>query len=97
MRSYSGLISLCSQPHQVLTRILSYQCHCRTQPHPALERTFRYQRPLEIQLSLGLTPLGDPIRSIPRLWNQPFRVGTQHGLSLVGVRCYDLSLTGPLH
>ena len=82
-RSYSGLISLCSRPHQVLTRTLSYQRHCRTRPHPALERTFCYQHPLEVQLSLGLTPLGDPIRSIPWLWNQPFWVGTHHGLSLV--------------
>ncbi len=37
---------------------------------------------LEVQLPLGLTPLGDPIRSIPRLWNQPFQVGTHHGFCL---------------
>ena len=73
----------CTWLHQGLTRTLSYQSLCWTQPHPALKRTFCYQRTLEVQLSLGLTPLGDPIWSIPRLWNQLFRVGTHHGLSLV--------------
>ncbi len=82
-RSCSGLMSLCTWPHQVLTRTLSYQCLCWTQPHQALKRTFCYQRTLEVQLSLGLTPLGDPIQSIPRLWNQPFWVGAHHSLSLV--------------
>jgi hypothetical protein len=34
----------------------------------------------EIQLNPGFTPrLEDPIQSIPRLWNQPFQVGKQHG------------------
>ncbi len=69
--------------HQVLTRTLSYQRLCWTWPHPALKRTFCYQRTLEVQLSLGLTTLGDPIQGIPWLWNQPFWVGTHHGLSLV--------------
>ena len=64
-------------------RTLSYQRHCWTWPHQALKRTFWYQHPLEVQLSLGLTLLGDPIQSIPRLCNQPFRVGTHHVLSLV--------------
>jgi hypothetical protein len=82
-RSCSGLISLCTQPHQVLIRTLSYQHPCWTQPHPALNRTFCYQRTLEVQLSLGLIPLGDPIQSIPRLRNQLFQVGRHHGLSLV--------------
>ncbi len=82
-RSCSGLISLCTWPHQVLARTLSYQRRCWTQPHQALKRTFCYQRTLEVQLPLVLTPLGDPIQSIPRLWNQPFQVGTHHGLSLV--------------
>ncbi len=54
-RSYSGLISLCMQPHQVMTRALSYQHHCWTRPHQALQRTFCYQRPLEVPISLGLT------------------------------------------
>ncbi len=82
-RSCSGLISLCTWPHQVLTRTLSYQRLCEIRPHLALKRTFCYQHTLEVQLSLGLTSLGDPIRSIPRLWNQHFWVGTHHGLSLV--------------
>ncbi len=74
-RSCGGLISLCTWPHQVLTRTLSYQST------------------LEVQLSLGLTPLGDPIQSISRLWNQPFQVGTHHGLSLVRkTRCLLLWL-----
>ncbi len=72
-----------TQPHQVLTRTFSYQRHCWTQPHPALKRTFCYQSTLEVRLSLGLTPLGDPIQSILQLWNQPFQVGIHHGLSLV--------------
>ncbi len=92
-RSCSGLISLCTWPHQVLTRTLSYQHHCWTWPHQALKWTFCYQRPLEVQLSLGLTTLGDPIQSIPGLWNQPFQVGTHHGLSLVRkTRCLLLWL-----
>ncbi len=52
-RSCSGLISLCTRPHQVLTRTLSYQRHCWTQPHQALKRTFCHQHILEVQLSLG--------------------------------------------
>jgi hypothetical protein len=27
--------------------------------------------------------LGDPIQGIPRLWNQPFWVGTHHGFVFV--------------
>ncbi len=65
--SCSGLISLCTRPHQVLITTLSYQYPCWTRPHPALKRTFCYQRTVEVQLSLGLTPLGDPIWSIPQL------------------------------
>ncbi len=68
-----------TQPHQVLTRTLSYQHLCWTRPHPALKRTICYQRTEEVQLPLGLTPLGDPIQSIRQLWNQPSRVGTHHG------------------
>ncbi len=83
-RSCSGLkLSCCTWPHQVLTRTLSYQHLCLTRPHPALKQTFCYQGTEEVQLPLGLTPLGDPIQSIPRLCNQPFWVGTHHGLSLV--------------
>jgi hypothetical protein len=38
----------------------------------------------EIQLNLGLTlHQEDPIQSIPRLWNQPFQVGKQHGFIFV--------------
>ncbi len=69
----------CTQPHQVLTRTFSYQRLCWTWPHQALTRTFCYQHTLEVQLLLGLPPLGDPIQSIPQLWNQPFWVGTHHG------------------
>ncbi len=57
----------------------SYQWLCWTWLHPALKRTFYYLHIWEVQLPLGLTPLGDPIQSIPRLWNQHFWVGTHHG------------------
>ncbi len=72
-RSCSGLISLCTRPHQVLTRIFSYQCLCWTRPHPALQRTFCCQCPLEVQLSLGWTPLGDPIQVLHDCGTSPFK------------------------
>jgi hypothetical protein len=62
----------CTQPHQVLIRTFSYQHLCWTLLNQALKRTFCCQHTKEVELPLGLTPLGDPIQSIPQLWNQPF-------------------------
>jgi hypothetical protein len=73
----------CTWPHQVLNRTFCYPSlvvldHIRLWIEPFAIRVVE-----EVQLPLSLKLLGDPIQSIPWLWNQPIQVGKQHGLSLV--------------
>ncbi len=69
-RSCSGLISLCTQPHQVLTRTLSYQRLCWTWPHPALHIAGIYE-PAHISLKTFSQAcwVKRPSQSIPRSLN----------------------------
>ncbi len=57
---------------------------CCIWPHQAPHGTFAIRIFEEVQLHPGFTlHLEDPIQSVPRLWNQPFWVGKQHGFIFV--------------
>ncbi len=70
-------------PHQVLNGTFCYQSLAVLNHIRFWIESFVIRVVEEVLLPISLTLLGDPIQSIPWLWNQPIQVGKHHGLSLV--------------